>query len=326
MSLWNGNPSLVKPMLAFPSKPFDSKDFLMEIKYDGTRCIAYIDKNSRTVKMLNRRMAFFEQRYPEFASLYKSINAKRAIIDGEVVVLEKGKPNFYLLEEREQSSSPARIDILKDIHPATYIVFDVLHVDGEDVMNLKLYERKKLLDKVVDESDFMIKSSFIYEKGKALFSRARRKGLEGVMAKRLDSIYVQERSKDWLKIKSLNTIDAIVLGYTSTEKEALSALILGAYKNGRLAYIGRAGTGFTEKQRSTLHSLLSKMKSSKPYAKIESAGAGRSVTYTKPEIVAEIKFLELTNDGMLRAPSFMRLRNDKLPSECTLESAVPFYH
>ncbi len=172
------------------------------------------------------------------------------------------------------------------------------------------------------ESNYAILSKYINEKGIELFNRVRKAGLEGVMAKALNSPYVQGRSKYWLKIKALSTIDAVVLGFTSTDKEQLSALFLGAYSEGKLVYIGKVGTGFGEAERAELLSKLSKMKSSKPYAEISSNEIGNAtVTYAKPELVAEVRFMEMTKDHMLRAPSFLRLRNDKLPDDCTIESA-----
>ena len=319
--LWNSEMKLVKPMLAFPAKPFDSKDFLMEIKYDGTRGIAYIDKNEKIVRLLNRRSKFFEYRYPELMNLYEQINAKRVILDGEVVVFQNGKPNFYLLEEREQSENKARIELLSKIYPAVYVVFDILHIDGEDLLEKPLIERKKVLEEILEESDLCINSKYIFEKGKELFRRVKKNGLEGIIAKKISSTYQQKRSADWLKIKANNTIDAVIIGYTTSEKEELSALILGVYHKGKMRYIGRVGTGFDEEKKA---SLLEKLKHAKK-AKYEiemSLEPGRKAFFVEPELVAEVKYLELTRDNMLRAPSFIRLREDKLPKECTLESQV----
>ncbi|MGC9037516.1 MAG: non-homologous end-joining DNA ligase [Candidatus Micrarchaeia archaeon] len=322
MSLWDKEPVLVKPMLAFPSKPFDSKDFLMEIKYDGTRCIAYIDTQARRVMFLNRRMIFFQARYPEFADFYKQVDAKRAILDGELVVFHNGRPDFNLLQEREQSGEQTKIEILSKLHPATYVVFDILHKDGEDLLDKKLLERKEILDKTLTESSYAIKSSFIFEKGIELFNKVKEQGLEGIMAKRIDSPYVQKRSKDWLKIKALNTIDAVIIGFTSSEQEKLSALLLGLYSGGQLVYIGRVGTGFSEEEREALFNELSKDKLKKPIVEVGEAEPGKTITYTSPRLVAEVRFMEMTKEHMLRAPAFLRLRNDKKPEDCTMESNV----
>ncbi|MGC8547902.1 MAG: non-homologous end-joining DNA ligase [Candidatus Micrarchaeia archaeon] len=323
MSLWNSSMKLVKPMLAFPSKPFDSEDFVFEIKYDGTRCIAYVDRDSGRAMFLNRRLSFFQQRYPEFADFFKSVKAHRAILDGELVVFDKGKPNFNLLQEREQTSNQTRISVLSSLHPATYVVFDILHKDGNDLLDLPLSERKSILESTLEESDYAILSKYVSKKGKELFKRVRKAGLEGVMAKAIKSPYVQERSKYWLKIKALSTIDAVVLGFTSTDKEQLSALLLGAYSSGKLVYIGKVGTGFDESERAALLSRLSKLRSSKPYAEIgEHETASEQITYAKPELVAEVRFMELTKEHMLRAPAFLRLRSDKPARDCTLESVA----
>ncbi len=321
MSLWNSEIKLVSPMLAFPAKPFDSKDFIMEIKYDGTRCIAYVDKIEKKVLLLNRRGKFFEYRYPELMNLFKSINVKRAILDGEIVVFENGKPNFYLLEEREQSANASRIELLSKIHPATYVVFDLLHIDGEDLLEKPLLERKKMLDETLEESNEAIKSEYIFEKGKELFKRVKKQGLEGIMAKKITSSYQQKRSEDWLKIKATNTIDAIIIGYTKSEKEDLSALIIGVYDKGKIRYIGRVGTGFDDETRKMLYEKLSKEKK-KDYGINLNLGSGKEVHFIMPEYVAEVKYLEFTSDYIMRAPSFVRLRGDKKATDCTLESQL----
>ncbi|MGC9129466.1 MAG: non-homologous end-joining DNA ligase [Candidatus Micrarchaeia archaeon] len=321
MSLWNAEPKLVKPMLAFPAKPFNSKDFLMEIKYDGTRGIAYLDKVQKKSALLNRRGKFFEYRYPELRNLFEQVNAKRAILDGEVVVFENGKPNFYLLEEREQTSNSSRIELLSKIHPAIYVVFDVLHVDGQDLLSKPLIERKKILNELIEESDFCIISNYIFEEGVELFNRVKKRGLEGIMAKKISSLYQQGRSKDWLKIKATNTIDAIVIGYTKSEKEDLSALILGIYEDAKIRYIGRVGTGFNEEKRKELLLRLKGMKGYKYGFKID-LEPGKKAFFVKPELVAEVKYLEFTSEKILRAPSFVRIRDDKPAKECTLEGQV----
>ena len=238
MSLWDQK---IEPMLAFLSEPFDSRDFAYEIKFDGTRTIAYIDLEKKSVKFLNRRGIFFEKRYPEIVeAILKSINAKRVILDGEICVFERGKPNFYKLAEREQVDNKLRIELLSKLMPATFVVFDILHLDGKDLIDLPLIERKKILEKVVEEGERILLSVWVKEKGKKFFEEVKRKGLEGIMAKRLDSKYeIGKRSKNWLKIKVFRTLDCIICGYTKGEgwrEEYFGALLCGIFYKGKLIY------------------------------------------------------------------------------------------
>jgi bifunctional non-homologous end joining protein LigD len=321
MSLWG---QLIKPMLAFISEPFDSPDFCFEIKFDGTRCIAYIDKEKKSVKFLNRRLKFFQDNYPELHELWKDVNAKRVILDGELVVFKKGKPDFYLLAEREHTGEKFRIKLLSEMNPATYVVFDILHKDGEDLINLPLIERKKILEKTVKESERVLLSAYVIGNGKKFFEEARKKGLEGVMAKRLSSTYqLNKRSKDWLKIKYLKTLDCVICGYTigtGWREKYFGALILGCYHEGKLRYVGKVGTGLDEKGYEELTEMLKKIETDKcPFEKEPEFSSNIVVRWVEPKIVCEVKFMNLSENLIMRAPSFVRLREDKLPEDCILE-------
>jgi len=320
VNLWEEK---IKPMLAEKAKPFDDKDFLFEIKFDGTRAISYIDATNKSIRMLNRRMLFFEERYPEFKDLWKNINCRKAIIDGEVVVFKNNVPDFYLLQEREQVSSGLRAEILSRINPATYIVFDILYKDGEDLTNLPLIERKKILREVIKEDEKIVVSEYVVEKGKALFEEAKRRNLEGIMAKRINSTYqIGKRSKDWLKIKVLETIDCIICGYTKGEgwrEEYFGALVLGCYHDNKLVYVGRCGTGLSEEGYEKLTQMLEKIKTNQnPFGEEIEELKSKNVTWVKPQVVCEIKCMGITPDLKLRAPSFVRIREDKPVEECTI--------
>lgn len=292
--------------------------------FDGTRTIAYVDKDKKSVRFLNRRGVWFEYRYPEMSELWKDVDAKRIILDGELVVLKQGKPDFYLLAEREHVEG-MRAEMLSQIHPATYIVFDVLHLDGKDLIDLPLLERKEILRDKVRESERMLLSVYVKERGKAFFQKVKKKGLEGIMAKKMDSVYeIGRRSRNWLKIKCLETMDCVICGYTAGKgwrEPYFGALLLGVYENGKLRYVGRVGTGWKEEDLKELRGMLERLKIRKnPFDIFEEEPAILEKTvFVKPRIVCEVKFLELTEDKKLRAPSFLRLREDKLPEECELE-------
>ena len=320
MSLWN---QLIKPMLAFISDAFDSPDFCFEIKFDGTRCIAYIDKEKKSVKFLNRRLKFFQDNYPELQDIWKDVNAKRVILDGELVIFEGGKPNFYKLAEREHTGEKLRIKLLSEISPSTYVVFDILHKDGEDLIDKPLIERKKILEETVKESDRMVLSAYVIGKGKKFFQEVRKKNLEGVIAKRLQSPYqIGKRDKDWLKIKYLKTLDCVICGFTvgsGWRQKYFGALILGCYHQGKLRYVGRVGTGLDEKGYAELTQKLQKIKTEKcPFEEKPEMPSKIIPLWARPSIVCEVRFMNLSKDLILRAPVFVRQREDKLPEECEL--------
>ncbi|MCD6403313.1 MAG: non-homologous end-joining DNA ligase [Candidatus Aenigmarchaeota archaeon] len=325
MTLWD---ELIKPMLAYPSKPFDSPDWVFEIKFDGTRSIAYVDVKNRTVRFLNRRMMFFEHRYPELGNIFEDMDADRIILDGEIVVFdENGRPDFFKLAEREHVDDKLRVEILSEQNPATYIVFDVLHIDGNDLIDLPWEKRREILENRVKESDRMLISKYVRESGTKLFEEIKKLGMEGIMAKRIDSPYlIGKRSKLWLKIKALKTLDVAICGYTTgkgVRKELLGSLITGVYVNGKLKYTGKVGTGFDEEEMKKLKSMLDKLIVDEcPFEEVPQLDlpSGRYAVWTKPELVCEVKFLELTRDGIMRAPSYVRLRTDKLPEDCILEA------
>jgi bifunctional non-homologous end joining protein LigD len=294
-------------------------------KFDGTRTIAYVDKEKMSVRLLNRRGVYLEDRYPEMKDLWKDVEGKRVILDGELVILKDGKPDFYLLEEREHVSSKTRAELLAELNPVTYVVFDILHKDGQDLIDMPLKERRVLLEKTVKESSRLLLSTYVLSKGREFFEKVREKGLEGIMAKRLTSTYqVGKRSKGWLKIKALQTIDCLVCGYTKGEGKRepyFGALLCGVWHEGKLRYVGRVGTGWDEKGLERITDILKKIETKKsPFEEIdEDPAILEKIRWVKPELIAEIRFMGLTEDLKMRAPAFVRLRNDKLPMDCTLK-------
>ena len=322
--LWNLK---VKPMLAFPSEPFNDKNWIFEIKWDGTRAVAYISKSGKKVRFLNRRLLWFEYRYPELKEIYSCIKAEKVILDGEIVVLEQGKPEFYKLANREHVDDKLKIELLSKTIPATFIAFDILYLDGKDLTSLPLIKRKEILKERVMENagKHLIISRFVEEKGKEFFKSVKDLGLEGIVGKKKDSPYeIGRRSKNWLKIKAFKTLDAVICGYTEGEgerRQSLGALVLGVYDKGKLRYVGRVGTGFSESELSFLKSVLGRLRiKENPFDVFEEEPEIiRKIKWVKPKVVCEVKFMEVTKDGKLRAPSFLRLRFDKPAKECMLE-------
>jgi DNA ligase D-like protein (predicted ligase) len=317
----------IRPMLAKVAKPFDSSDFIFELKLDGTRTIAYIWKER--VKLLNRRLVDFTSRYPEFWDLGKHMNARNCILDGEVVVFSKeGIPDFYALQTREHVSSPMRIRLLSQAIPATFVVFDILYLDGKDLTSKPLIERKRILEKVVKEGEHLLISKWVETHGVKFFEEVRKRGLEGIMAKRKDSPYlIGKRSDHWLKIKVLQTLDCVIIGFTKGSGwrgPYFGALVLGIYKEGKLICIGKVGTGWSEDNLKRIKQKLEKLITqgcpvSKTMPNWKDYERKHSITWVRPRLVCEVQFMEFTKELELRAPSFKRLRKDKAPRECALE-------
>ena len=302
------------PMLARLGSREDlkRKDCIFEPKLDGTRAILYYDSGS---KMINRRDHEITARYPEL-DFSGSIRARSCVLDGEVVVFDqKGNPSFLLLQGREQAA-PGAYRSKSQAHPATYVVFDILELEGKDLTGLPLSDRKGKLDEVVVDTPTIRKIFFTHD-GKKLWDLVCERGTEGVMAKVFDSAYEEgKRSASWIKIKTLITVDCVIVGYTH-EIRAVSSIALGLYRDGKLIFVGKVGTGFDEAFLSTLKPRLDAIRTNKPTAE---EGPEEGIIWVRPEMVCEVEFLELTRNGHMRAPSFRRLRDDKDPKDCTFEA------
>lgn len=223
-------------------------------------------------------------------------------LDGEIVIYdEKGNPSFALMQQRKHHRPPP-----------TYVAFDILELEGRDLRRLPLSERKRLLAEVVEEGgNLQLMPST--ENGAALWNVVTTRGLEGVMAKKKESVYVTGRSRAWLKIKLEKTVDSVIVGYATKTRE-IASLALGLYDGATLTYIGQVGTGFSE-------SLLEKLSKDLVRASNDVA-LPTNVRPVVPDKVCEVKYLEYTKDGRLRAPVFLRIRDDKSPSECTIDQVI----
>lgn len=323
-------PTTIHPMLAESiEKPFDDPDWLFEIKWDGYRAIAFIE-NGR-VRLVSRNQNELTARYPELKDMPEFIQAKTAILDGEVVALDAdGRASFSLMQQRTGfrpvgHRAAARADV-----PVLYYAFDLLYLDGYDWRRVSLEERKKKLASLVTTGDSLRYSDHYEAQGKGLFEIARSKKLEGILAKKRNSCYEERRSREWLKIKIRHRMECVVGGFTEPEgtRAHFGSLVLGLYdKQGRLIHVGQVGSGFDQKLLTEISKLLRKIETKKNpfYGEVE---ALRKVSWVKPELVAEIEYAEWTegaNSGSgpkLRAPVFCGLRDDKDPKECVIEQAT----
>ncbi|MCG3125515.1 MAG: Multifunctional non-homologous end joining protein LigD [Phycisphaerae bacterium] len=288
-------------MLAQMGEPFDSPEFLFEVKWDGTRCIALIDADR--IRLQNRRYIEMRERYPEFACLGQL--PPGTVLDGEIVVLEAGKPSFPKLQQREHLVDPNRIAIVARRLPATLIAFDLLYDAGECLLRLPLEQRKARLAAVIRRlaNPHVIASDYVVAAGVRYFQAAERHGLEGIMAKRLSSPYVLgARSPHWLKIKVAQTGEYEIIGYTPHEKDrdAIGALIIGERHGARWSYKGKVGSGFTDQERREFMKLL------RAAAVLERAprDGPKDGVWRLGGLRCVVRYFEKTKIGMLRAPVY----------------------
>jgi bifunctional non-homologous end joining protein LigD len=289
---------------------FSDKDWIYEIKWDGYRAIAEVNKTK--ISLYSRNGNTFNDSYPIVVEALKKQNI-RAVLDGEIVVLtENGDPSFQLLQHYD--SDPE--------HPIQYYVFDVLSINGTDTCDLPLTERKALLKKLLKKSNTVNYSDHIEAEGEAFFDAAKKRNLEGIMAKLADSLYHPgTRTNEWLKIKHHQSQEAIIAGFTEPtgSRKYFGALVLGIKEKGILKYVGHTGSGFTHESLREMSALLNPLiQTQSPFK--ESVKTNMPVTWVKPVLVCEIKYTELTRDGQMRHPIFLRLRDDKKASEVTMEN------
>jgi bifunctional non-homologous end joining protein LigD len=320
-------PRVIHPMLAtLVDKPFDGQGWLYEIKWDGYRAITFLE--SGTVRLVSRNQNDMTAAYPELRTIPDSVKARTAILDGEIVALdEQGRPSFSLMQQRTGvGEGGRRIRRTRDDIPVMYYVFDLLYLDGYDLMQAPLEQRKALLASILTGGNVIRYSDHYIGNGKALFEAAAQRELEGIVAKRRSSPYVQKRSSDWLKIKIVKRQECVIGGYTDPRgsRENFGSIVLGLYDDqGRLVPVGQAGSGFTEESHAAMWKRLRPLqtKHSPFFGKVESLTPPH---FVKPELVAEIRFTEWTHEGQsggakMRAPVFQGLRFDKQPEECKFE-------
>jgi bifunctional non-homologous end joining protein LigD len=314
-------PARMAPMLASISeRAFSDPNWLFEIKWDGVRALVWIEDGELTLRA--RSGSDITSQYPELAGLKEAFTARQAIIDGEIAVLdERGHSDFEKLQERMHVRNPSSTLISQ--YPVIYFAFDLLHCDGYDLRGAPLLERKQLLQRLLHSSERIRFSDHQLEKGKALFDLAKQNNLEGIVAKRIDSRYVSERSANWLKLKTSKNLDAVVGGWTAPRGAGapLGSLLLGLYEGKKLRFIGHAGSGFDAKMHKEVAAKLKELETSKyPFDQVPETN--EKATWVKPVLVARVRFSGWTQDNRLRHPVFQGLREDKKPEECVWESEV----
>ncbi|WP_412468513.1 DNA ligase D [Pedobacter sp. KLB.chiD] len=319
-------PTGIKPMLAtLVNEPFDDPDWQYEVKWDGYRALAFLNKGK--VDLLSRNnKSFNEKFYPIYDLL--SDWKMNAVFDGEILVLnDKGISNFGSLQNWRSEADGELV----------FYVFDILWYDGKNLMELPLYQRQAILNEVLPTNDDRVRLGKVFKaSGVDFFDAAERMGLEGIIAKKTDSTYsTNYRSKEWLKIKVHKRQEVVIAGFTKNTDttKSFSSLLLGVYDKGKLQYVGKVGTGFSDKlQKAMMEQFKPIIVDQSPFESIPDVNKPSrfrpnppkaKATWLKPELVCEVSFTEVTDDGVFRHPSFQGMREDKKAKDVVREVELP---
>ena len=301
-------------------QPFSEPGWLFEIKYDGFRTLAAHEGGRG--KLLYRHGSDATALYPDLAAALAALPSD-VVLDGEITVCdEQGRPNFERLQRRALLTRQPDIEHAALSLPASLFVFDLLGFEDRDLRPLPLHARKALLSRLLPTLGSLHYVDHIETRGQEMFEEIARVGLEGVMAKRAESPYRAGRSPDWLKIRRDRSADFVVVGYTAPRglRSGLGALHLAAQQSGTLVYAGRVGSGLAEKDLASLPKELRDDEQPEPPC-TGAVPRGREHTWVKPRLVCEVRYKEITSDGLLRQPIFLRWRTDKRPEECSRPQA-----
>lgn len=292
----------------------EGEDWLYELKYDGYRILSFVEGNS--VQLITRNNNDYTRRFQDIAySLLELADARAMILDGEMTITDaSGKTDFQALQSYMKNPGGKNL---------TYIIFDLLALDGTDLRGHRLIERKEVLEALMkDAPKNLYYSRHIRGNGKESFAAACEAGMEGIVGKKADSIYSGTRNGDWIKLKCDKRQEFVIGGYTLSDKKTkgVSSLLLGVYEGGKLVYTGRAGTGLSEHDMEELEKEFERRKRTEPSFKLAPEPKPREkITWLEPELVAEIKFADWTREKLLRQASFKGLRTDKEPREIKRE-------
>lgn len=318
-------PADIKPMLAtLVDQPVDEAGWMYEVKWDGFRALGYVHEDIVELKSRNNK-SFNEKFYPVYNALKKW--AAHVVVDGEIVVLNnKGVPDFSALQNWRSEADGQLV----------YYLFDILWLNGKDLMNVALKERREILRSVMPQEGIIKLSENFEATGSEFFALADKMGLEGIMAKKATSIYAPDaRSKDWLKIKTEKHQELVIGGFTKNEgtPKPFSALLLGWFINGEFHHVTPVGTGFNVKQQKEILGKLQPLETDKcPFIHVPAYNKPSrfrpnppkaEVTWVRPEMVCEISYREMTKDGSIRHPSFRGLREDKNARDVVREKPLP---
>src|SRR6266850_4715344 len=309
-------------------KPFSDPAWLFEIKYDGVRVLA--SRRGDRVELFGRSGQDTTSRYPEVVRALRALPVDSFLIDGEIVALDDaGRPSFQRLQPRMALTDPREIERLAVQRPAIGVFFDCLMLDDRDLRKLPLVDRKECLRRLVPSLGVVRYGDHVAEEGKAFFDLASERRLEGIVAKRARSLYSGARTRDWIKIKCQRRQEFVIGGYTDPQgsRGHFGALHLGVYDgpadSPRLVYVSKVGTGFDQAGLAAIWARLRPLARATPPFEAGAVPAGRGHHWVEPRLVCEVRFTDWTEDGGLRHPTFIGLREDRKPEECRRETAEP---
>ena len=314
-------PDRIQPMLARSGNlPRDEEAYGFEVKWDGIRTVLFCDHGH--LHLQGRNFSDFTPRYPEVRELARELGARRLVLDGEVVAFDdEGRPSFERLQARMHLASDSAVKRRMRDTPVTYVIFDLLYLEGRSTMPLPYEDRRRLLDALELEGPAWRTPAYHPGEGSALLEATRELGIEGIVAKRLDCPYEPgRRTSGWIKVKNVCLQDVVVGGWTPGEggrSSSLGALAVGVMEDGRLVYVGKVGTGFTERTLAMLGRELEPLR--RPDSPFDGRQPPKGTVFVEPRLVASVEFREWTKSGTLRAPSFKGLRPDKDPQDCVRE-------
>ena len=305
----------VSPMLIAENVHFFADEaYFYEIEWDGERCVAFLDPEAGT-ELRNKRNVRMLPKVPELSQIHRQA-ATRCILDGELVCIVDGKPDFSVIQRRSLLSDKYKIELEAKRHPAVFIAFDCLYYDGRDLTVRPLAERREYLRRVVTDSDRLAVSR-VYGANQAmeLFQLTQAQGLEGIVAKRKDSLYFQGKwAKTWLKMKHLMDDDFVICGYID-KGDHLTSIVLGQYREKKLVYKGHVPLGVSGEAFSVISSQT--VMANPPFASSVPTGHGNErAVWLEPALVCTVEFMHRTKSGGMRQPVFKGLRWDKTPLEC----------
>lgn len=324
-----GLPDELRPMLATPGRlPPDDAAWAFEMKWDGLRAICHLDGDG--IRLTSRTGRDITAVYPELAGLpaaMRAAGASSAVLDGELVAFgAEGWPSFEAMQQRMNLSSADDVRLLAAKVPVTYLLFDLLGLNGYALLDLPYHERRGLLDQLgLGNRHWQTPPTFTGESGKDVLAASRLQHMEGIVAKRLTSRYEPgRRTQSWIKVKNVSRQEVVVGGWRPGERARtgqIGSLLVGVQEQGGLAYAGHVGTGFTQQTLGMLAGLLEPLRrASSPFATEVPPEHARYAVWVEPRVVVEVAFTQWTSAGRLRAPAYKGLRDDKDPAEVVRES------
>lgn len=301
----------IKPMLISEmTEPFNDPDWIYELKLDGIRCIAYLDKDT---ELRNKRNDRLLPKVPELSNIHQFAK-ERCILDGELVILRNGVPDFFELQKRALTTNQFKLQLSSENYPACFVAYDILYSKNTRLTDLPLQERKDILTDTITEDPKLAISRYIREKGIELFSVAKSQHLEGVVAKKLSSkYYFDKRTKDWIKFKYLADQDFVVCGYIAKEK-GVTSIVLGQYQGSDLIYKGHVTFGVKYGELRKLETI-----DHSPFP--VTPPGNENAVWLKPELVCVVQYMP-NEKGSLRQPVLKGFRDDKKPIDCQVSDKI----